>query len=100
MGRLYHYTLLRKFSCRTVLSEQQVSWTFILSRTETLENGLLNLLRHMLHGVFRIQIVALKLSMTQYIALTSSNNSASHSGNSATWRLYSQAVTSFEVMHS
>lgn len=64
MSRLYHYTLLRKVSYKTVPSEQKVSWTFIQSRTEIPENGLLNLLRRMLHGLFRIQIAAVKLYHT------------------------------------
>jgi hypothetical protein len=39
---------------------------FIQSRTETLENRLLNLLRRMLYGFFRIQIAAVKLYDTVY----------------------------------
>jgi len=58
--------LLRPLTYKTVPPEQKVSWTFIQSRTEILENGLLNLLRRMLYSLFRIQIAAVKLCHTVY----------------------------------
>jgi hypothetical protein len=99
MSRLYHYTLLQKVSYKTVPSEQKVSWTFIRSRTETLENGLLHLLRRMLHSLFHIQIAAVKLYHAVCRIHEQQDQFTPQCKLCTTRRLLSQGVTSFEVLH-